>query len=674
MQGLPCFGCGLRPFPLPVLLLLALAWLTGAGCSDGSDQRKTGPNHGDLRYTEQREPCSSFNPLRNVYFGDLHAHTALSMDAWIFGTRALPQDAYGFATGQTLLLPPVDPPPEESRSLTIDRPLDFAAVTEHAEFLGEVSACLAPESEAYDSLSCKVYREGNFLSTVWMQNPLFFPDPRRSQEICGPDGATCAQRAARVWQEIRDAAEGAYDRSSRCSFTAFIGYEYTATTLAANLHRNVIFRNAEVPDLPVSYFEEPTAEGLWDELDRLCPSDGVGCDAIAVAHNSNESNGNKFFPRRWDERSLEDERQLASLRARVEPLVEIFQNKGDSECLNGLAGLPGEADEDCGFEKLARPPIDDCGDTTGLGGVMGLGCVSKYDYIRYVLLAGLEEEERLGVNPYKLGVVAATDTHNATPGAVVENRYEGHLGTIEDTAAKRLSPKSLGGNQGVLDNPGGLTAVWALENSRDAIFEAFLRRETYATSGPRITVRFFGSYSFPEDLCDDPDPVAAADRLGVPMGADLPTPEASDNVPAFLILAFRDPGTPAFPGTALQRIQVVKGWIDIEDGPMLRVFDVAGNRANGASVDLETCKPVGDGFDSLCTVWKDPEFDPRERAFYYARVLENPTCRWSRYECNRLAPAERPAACSDPSLPQTIQERAWTSPIWYRPEAGDLQR
>lgn len=659
----------MSPVARVLLLSLALLWLAPAGCSDGSDNH--GTEAGAPRYTEEREPCSAFNPLRNVYFGDLHAHTALSMDAWIFGTRAQPAEAYGFATGQTLPLPPVEGLSGQGRLLTIDRPLDFAAVTEHAEFLGEVSACLDPDSPVYGSTSCRIYREGNFLSTVWMQSPLFFPEPRRSQEICGPDGAECARRAAEVWRKIRDAAEQASDRSSGCSFTAFIGYEHTATTLAVNLHRNIFFRNAEAPALPVSYFEEPTAEGLWAELDRLCPADGVGCDAIAVAHNSNESNGNKFFPDREDESEFEDERRRAALRARLEPLVEIFQNKGDSECLDGLAGVPGEADEACGFEKLAKPPLDDCGDGTGLGGVMGLGCTSKYDYVRYVLLAGIEEEERLGVNPYKLGVVAATDTHNATPGAVAEDRYEGHLGTIEDTPAKRLAPKSLGGNQGILDNPGGLTAVWAVENSRDAIFEAFLRRETYATSGPRITVRFFGSWSFPDDLCSASDPVASADRSGVPMGADLPPAEAPGEAPAFLLLALQDPGTEMSPGTALQRIQVVKGWIDIEDGPMLRVFDVAGDGANRASVNLETCEPLGEGFDRLCAVWRDPDFDPKERAFYYARVLENPICRWSRYECNRLEAGKRPEFCSDPSLPQTIQERAWTSPIWYRPDPGE---
>jgi len=664
-EGRPLNSCGRVQALFPILLFLSC--LAAGGCSSGSDPPDSGPARCGPRYTEEREPCSSFNPLRNVYFGDLHAHTALSMDGWIFGARTLPADAYGFATGAEVPLPPMGGPEAETRYLTIDRPLDFAAVTEHAEFLGEVRACLAPDSAAYDSLTCTIFRQGNFLSTVWMQNPLFFPDPRRSPEICGPDGSECARPAKEVWLEIRQAAEDAYDRSSQCSFTTLIGYEHTATTLAANLHRNVIFRNARVPDLPVSYFEEPEPAGLWAELDRLCPQNGPGCEAIVVAHNSNESNGNKFFPRYPGEDGLEGERRVAALRGRVEPLVEIFQNKGDSECANGLAGIPGETDAHCDFEKLALLPLDDCGDGTGLGGVMGLGCTSRYDYVRYVLLAGLVEEDRLGVNPYKLGFVAGTDTHNATPGAVCEDRYEGHLGNIEDTPLKRLGPKGLGGNQGVLDNPGGLTAVWAVENGRDAIFEALLRRETYATSGPRITVRFFGGWGFPDDLCQDPDPVRTADRAGLPMGSDLPPRQPGDSAPEFLVVALRDPGPPGRPGTALQRIQIVKGWIDARQGPMLRVFEVAGDPQNGAGVNLENCEPEGQGSDRLCAVWRDPTFDPGERAFYYARVLENPSCRWSRRECNRLLPAERPAACADPALPQTIQERAWTSPIWYGP-------
>jgi hypothetical protein len=389
---------------------------------------------------------------------------------------------------------------------------------------------------------------------------------------------------------------------------------------------------------------------------------------IVVPHNANESNGNKFFVADPVADSLDAQRQSAALRAEMEPLVEIFQNKGDSECMNGLLGVPGEPDELCDFEKLAGPPIQDCGDGTGFGGVMGLGCVSRLDFVRNVLLAGLEEEERLGVNPYKLGVVGCTDTHNATPGAVAEDRYAGHLGNQEDTPQERLRPRGLGGNRGILDNPGGLTAVWAVENSRDAIFEAFSRRETYATSGPRMVVRFFGGWGFPESLCDDPGFAEIGYEQGVAMGGDLPPRPRRTGAPVFAVMAVREQGLGDGRGAPLQRIQMIKGWIDRDQGPMQKVFEIAGDPENGAGVDLETCELTGDGFDRLCTIWADPEFDPGERAFYYVRVIENPSCRWSTYDCNRLDSGDRPAACNDSEIQRWIQERAWTSPIWYRPE------
>ncbi len=651
-------------------ILVVGAFLSGSACTSDSNPPAPHPEEGRPTYTEEREPCAFFSPLRNVYFGDLHFHTSLSMDAWIFDTRSLPEDAYRFARGGAVLLPPLDVNGRGTRTLRIDRPLDFAALTEHSEFLGEVQACLTRGSGAYDSRTCRIYRQGTFLSTIVMQNPVFFPNPERPADVCGPGGVDCREWAGKAWEEIQQAAEQAYDRSSECTFTSFVGYEYTGTTLATNLHRNVFFRNANVPDLPVSYIEAPTPEALWAELERACMEETPGCDAIAIPHNSNESNGNKFALRYPGAEGPEEQRRAADLRRRIEPLVEIFQNKGDSECMNGLAGVPGEPDDLCDFEKLARPPFTDCREGTGLGGAMGLGCVSRLDYVRNVLLAGLEEEERLGVNPYKLGVVAGTDTHNASPGAVAEYHYAGHLGNIEDTPEKRLGPKGLGGNQGILDNPGGLTAVWAVENSRDGIFEAFRRRETYATSGPRITVRFFGGWDLPDTLCAGSDLARTGYERGVPMGADLPPRTSEGALPKFAVLAVMDGGTPGHPGIPLQRIQVIKGWIDEEQGPMLRVFEAAGNPDNGAAVDLETCEPVGQGFDRLCTIWTDTEFRPGERAFYYARVLENPSCRWSTYECNRLPPGDRPEACTAPGLEKTIQERAWTSPIWYRPETG----
>ena len=218
-------------------------------------------------------------------------------------------------------------------------------------------------------------------------------------------------------------------------------------------------------------------------------------------------------------------------------------------------------------------------------------------------------------------------------------------------------------------SPGGLAAVWAEENSRPALFDALRRREVYGTSGPRITVRFFGGWALGAGLCGEPDLLETAYARGVPMGGVLGAPAPGATAPAFLVSALRDPGTAARPGTPLQRLQVVKGWIAGGE-PHQQVYDVAGDATSAATVDDTTCAISGSGFDALCTVWTDPDFDPTQHAFYYARVLEDPSCRWSTVACNALAPADRPASCTDPNVPRTIQERAWTSPIWYRPEAG----
>jgi hypothetical protein len=278
----------------------------------------------------------------------------------------------------------------------------------------------------------------------------------------------------------------------------------------------------------------------------------------------------------------------------------------------------------------------------------------------------MQEAERLGVNPLRLGFIASSDTHNAIPGAVEESSYLGHTGSQEDTVEARLDiPGLLPG--GVINNPGGLMGVWSVENSRDAIFEAMQRRETYGTSGPRIAVRFFGSYAFGDDLCTEPDLVERAYVRGVPMGADLPAPPVDGVAPRFVATALADPGTSERPGALLQRIEIVKGWLDADGQPRVEVFTVAGDPDNGATVDEATCEPSGAGATSLCGVWTDPAFDPAQRAYYYVRVAENPSCRWTAWECNRLPEADRPPACTDPDIDRVIQELAWTSPIWYEP-------
>ncbi len=606
--------------------------------------------------------CADFNPRRNIYFGDLHVHTAYSFDAQVFDVRTTPADAYRFARGEALALPPLDGEGHGTQLVRLDRPLDFAAVTDHSEFLGEVEACTTPGSPPFDTASCQTFRAGGTTAQAQMGFATSLADPQRNAEICGADGTVCALAGGEVWQRTIAAAEQAYDRTAACTFTALVGYEYTANTGTSARHRNVLFRSARVP-APTTYIEQPTAPGLWAELRATCLETGDGCDALAIPHNPNQSNGHLFDVEYPGAASLADERAQAAQRAAIEPLLEIYQHKGDSECMNGLSGVLGAPDELCGFEKLRRDPVADCGDMPGSGGTINAGCVSRRDFARGALLAGLQEAERIGVNPFPLGFVGGTDTHDGTPGAVAEDAWLGHRGNGDDTPGERLET---GFRSGVIYSPGGITGVWAEENSRAAIFDALRRREVFATSGPRIAVRLFGGWDFTPALCGDPGLVEQADARGVAMGDVLGVPPSGASAPVLVVAALRDPGTAEHPGVALQRVQIVKGWLAAGVAHE-QVFDVAGDANNGAHVDEATCAPVGAGAASLCGVWTDPAFDPAQRAFYYARVLQNPTCRWSTYDCNRLPAAERPPACADPAVPKTVQERAWTSPIWYEP-------
>ena len=651
-----------------IVLCAALVASLSTACSGGDDGPGPADRAARVVYTEQRDPCASADPLRNLYFGDLHSHAAYSYDAWIWEGRLEPGEAYRFARGGEIRLPPLDATGQGTRRLRLDRPLDFAAVTDHAEFLGEVEACVKPDSPVYGALSCRLFRQSSDLSFILFGLPLALPEPRRLEDVCGAGGARCPALAAEVWSRVQAAAEAAYDRTSDCAFTTFVGYEYTGSAGGSTLHRNVIFRNDRVPTLPVSHFERPSPAGLREALREACLDGLPGCDVIAIPHNANMSNGNMFWVDPPPDEPVEEQRDEAAFRARMEPVVEIFQHKGDSECMNGLSGVLGPEDPLCDFEKLHPPPVEDCGETPGALGGSGRGCVSRMDFVRNVLLEGLREEERLGINPYRLGFTASTDTHNVSPGAVGEDAYAGHLGTLEDEVGERLGPFAITPT-GIRNNPGGLTAVWAVENGRDAIFEALRRGEVYGTSGPRIAVRFFGGWEFPDDLCGSSRAVMHGYARGVPMGGPLPARPADVDGPTFYVRAIRDLDAPDATAAPLQRIQIVKGWITLDGQAMQRVFEVAGDPYNGARADTETCEAIGTGFDTLCTVWRDPSFHPDEPAFYYARAIENPTCRWSARECNQLSPESRPASCEDPAVPQVIQERAWTSPIWYGPEA-----
>ncbi|MBI3782282.1 MAG: DUF3604 domain-containing protein [Deltaproteobacteria bacterium] len=606
-------------------------------------------------------PCPQRNPLRNVYFGDLHVHTTLSFDANLWDTRTTPADAYRFARGATLLLPPLDAQGNGTRPARLERPLDFAAVTDHSEFLGEIETCTTPGSPTYDSPGCQMFRAGGDTVFANFGIKMTQSHPRRFADVCGSDGAVCLAAAGTVWQRVQDAAAAAYDP---CNFTSFVAYEYSRSPAASTMHRNVIFRSDHVV-FPISAFEETTPQGLWTELRNQCVNAGNGCDVLAIPHNSNESNGRAFFVEYPGATTDDEQRAQARLRQQMEPLVEVYQHKASSECMNGLSGVVGAADEQCDFEKRRQGDVIDCRDTKGQLGATGNGCVSRLDFVRGVLLAGLQEQQRLGVNPYRLGLIGSTDTHNGTPGNTEESTFAGHQGN-NDAAPRDLLGSGNLGDGGAIFSPGGLVGVWAEQNSRSSLFDALRRREVFATSGTRLSVRVFSGWDLPADLCNNANLVGIADAHGVPMGGVLPARLTGTGAPSFVVSALRDPGTDEHPGTALQRMQIVKGWLE-NGAAHQQVYDIAGSVDDASGVDLDTCITHGPGHDSLCSQWSDPSFDPAQPAFYYVRVLENPTCRWSTWVCNRLAPTDRPPACSSPTLPKTIQERAWTSPIWYEP-------
>jgi Protein of unknown function (DUF3604) len=648
-----------------------------------------------FKRTEQRAPCRDFDPLRRPLFGETHSHTTYSFDAISIGTVDRPRDAYRYAKGDAIYV--VDSSGNPTICAQQPRPVDFAAITDHAEFFGELKICSTEGTPGYDSPQCKLFRKSaTAVGQVWGGD--LTADPPKPPEFCGPDGGNCRAQSLSLWQDIQAAAEEAYDRSPACRFTSFVAYEWTAMPDNANLHRNVIFRNAKVPKLPISNFDtgnDPRV--LWRRLQAECLDAGDGCDALTIPHNGNLSEGKLYVIQ-------ENTAAYARLRSFWEPLSEIHQGKGNSECRTGTC----TEDPECGFEQLKAQNLSFATTGTATTG----GKFAPNAFLRNVLKDGLSQEANVGANPFKLGFVGGTDSHNATPGGTDEANFVGLHGVTS------AGPEGLLGQVGF--NAGALAVVWAEENSRDAIFEAMRRRETYATSGTRPIVRFFAGWDVPRDLCDQTDFVRIGYERGVPMGADLkPRSANAAGSPRFAVMAMKDPGSEgkgdAFPqvcavhhsGAKLQRIEIVKGWIDSHGGQHEKVVTVAGGADPAAGVDPATCDPVGPGHNSLCKVWEDPDFDPAQPAFYYARVLENPTCRWSTYTCKQAGldpfrPAEckkqlekystavppqtplastasprdlfsicctmKPGPVVQPTeIPRVSQQRAWTSPVWYRP-------
>ncbi len=634
--------------------------------------------------TEEREPCADYDPLRRPHYGDFHVHTAWSFDANTQDTRNKPADAYRFARGEPMGIQPYDENDQPTRTIRLDRPLQFTAVTDHSEFMGEMRMCNTPGMDGYWHPVCMIHRyrpQWSFLTLAAAGM-----SQKHRWGYCGENNEICFRHAADTWRDIQADTEAAYDRSSDCRFTSFVGYEWTASAeTGQNLHHNVIFRNAKVPDRALSWIETPSQVHLWDYLEQECVEDKPGCDAVVIPHNSNLGGGLMFESARITNDSIPSDPVTAAeaaRRARWNTLFEVMQHKGSSECDSRLPVW--SEDEFCGFEKLGYDRFG--GKDTGqikftdyawlqplLGDLEVPETVppTETNFLRYALKKGLQQQAELGTNSFKFGLISSTDTHIAAPGLTMEKNHPGHGGA--GMGARDGVPAGLPDE--LEFGPGGLAVLYAEENSRDALFDAMQRREAYATSGTRPTVRFFGGWEYPENLCQAPDMVAQGYAAGVPMGSDLPGVPAEGAAPRFVVSASMDNGTPDYPGSPLQRVQLVKGWY--ADGELHeQVLDVAGG-ANDASVDIYSCEQSGSGHQQLCSVWEDSGFNPDAPAFYYARVLENPSCRWSQRIC-----AGAGVRCDDPAtIPEgmenccaadhkkVIQERAWTSPIWYTPPA-----
>jgi len=649
-------------YDLQALMLGSLCLMLAACGPSQSTSEAESAKAAEQPASESTGRCANYAETGMPLFGDLHVHTSFSFDAAANATGATPDDAQRYARGEAIPFWPLDDSGSPVGRAQIDRPLDFLAVTDHGEFLGERAICHTMGSPRYDTEFCGNYRKSVRAGSSVLARVIFSDSPSRIASLCGADGSLCVEYARAPWEAIQRSANQA---NTPCEFTSFVAYEYTGTPGGSNYHRNVIFRGDAVPATPVTFIDAPIDSKLWAQLDAACTLEG-GCDYLTIPHNTNLANG-RMAPYRELVPTLENKQAYAAKRLQREPIMEIFQHKGGSDCVNGLSSVLSAPDELCDIEavrhlgheqsyaiRTEKPDgtveygrrtelITECEPGhEGENGMLGGGCVDATDFQRSGLLVGLREEESIGFNPVKLGVIASTDTHKATPGGVSEESWGGAV-TGEATPLERLQPGVL--TSGIDGNPGGLAGVWAKENTRDAIFDAMLRRETFGTSGPRIVPRLFAGWSLPANACEQPDLARLGYDQGVPMGGDLP-PAPAGAKPKLLAYAAKDPA-----GFDLQSLHVIKGWIDGYGVMHAEVIPVA----------------VSDqGASTLCAVFTDEAFDPSQSTYYYLRVVEPERPRWHTYDCAKIAEQERPAACSDGSHPDRIREMAWTSPVWYR--------
>ncbi len=570
---------------------------------------------------------------REALFGDLHLHTGYSFDAIASGTRTTPDDAYRYALGQAVQY--------MGRTVQRRRPLDFLAVTDHAEYLGVPYEATDVDGMFSDTRWPEIFAaaEGNTLEYMTIFSPSAFRGIEPAIEELREDVVVTS-----IWQREIDAAERYYDPGR---FTTLVGFEWSPMPNGAHLHRNVIFRGPEYPGRPFSALDSWAPEDLWTYVEDLRDS---GIDSVLIPHNPNMSQGLMFATS--DSYGDPITARYAQRRLRNERLVEITQNKGTSETRPAFS----PADEFADFELLTLPAEADADPAGG--------------HVRQALGRGLEIAAAIGVNPFRFGLIGSSDFHSGVA-STEEDNFPGALGRSDDmrdpeAVLTQINP--IARTSATVFSSSGLTAVWAHDNTRESVFDALQRREAFATSGTRIRVRLFAGWDYPADLLERDDWRAQAYAGGVPMGADIEPPAAESQQALRLVVhAIKDPD-----GANLDRIQVVKIWRD-EEQAREAIFDVAwsddrvhdndGRLASvGTTVDLGTATYTNDiGASQLGAVWVDPGFDPDVAAIYYVRVLEIPTPRWSTYLAVRNGlpiPADVPA---------TIQERAWSSPVFYTP-------
>jgi hypothetical protein len=643
----------LKQTALATLLLAGISYPVVAQTPAATDAGTIDKEAADRLFKKPSySPYAGRNFPTRPFFGDTHLHTAFSMDAGAFGARLLPSDAYRFAKGQEVMA-------SSGQPAKLSRPLDFLVVADHSDNMGFFPQLFAGKPELLaDPTGRRWYdmiQQGKG-SDAAIEIIVSFSQGRFPKALASLPGSP-AYRSA--WQETIKAAEEANEPGR---FTAFIGYEWTSNTSGNNLHRNVIFRdNGAKASLVEPYttlrpLGSDDPRDLWKWMSAY--QDKTGGEVLAIAHNGNLSNG-RMFPIIEPGTGKPVDREYVETRARWERLYEATQIKGDGEAHPALS----PNDEFAKFERWDKGNLD-------------LSELKKpemlpYEYARSALKLGLQLEQQLGTNPYKFGMIASTDAHTGLA-AVEADNFFGKTSSGEPSPGRVLHPFVKTEKATIMEwelVSSGYAAVWATENTREALFDAMKRRETYATTGPRMAVRFFGGWDFAAADANERLPANIGYAKGVPMGGDLSAAPAG-KAPTFLVAALKDPI-----GANLDRIQIVKGWLTRDGKLEEKVYDVVwgnsdrrrpgadgrlpavGNSVNaGAATWTNT---IGD--PELITVWRDPNFDPSQRAFYYARVLEIPTPRWTSYDAKYFG-VKLPEG-----VPTAIQQRAYTSPIWYTP-------